>query len=238
MSRVIPVLDLLGGRVVRAVGGRRHEYQPLTSPLLNSCEPLAVAAKLLESTQAGTLYVADLDAITSRHVSPWPRRLADAFPHTRILIDFGVRTMADVAKDWPTNVWPVVGTETLASVAELRQIAERVERFVVSVDLKNGELLGHPGESLAFTNTLLACGTRSLILLDLASVGESRGPSSVITQLIASVKRQHPEVEIITGGGVRDWPDVEQLHRLGADAVLVSTAIHRQTLTFPRPRGS
>src|SRR5579872_5647704 len=41
--RIVPVLDLLGGVVVRGVGGRRREYRPVVSRLTPSCDPLDVA---------------------------------------------------------------------------------------------------------------------------------------------------------------------------------------------------
>ena len=49
----------------RAIGGRRHEYRPLTSKLVQSTDPGTVAASLLDATGARELYVADLDALGS-----------------------------------------------------------------------------------------------------------------------------------------------------------------------------
>src|SRR5262245_8374983 len=64
--RIIPVLDVMKGQVVRAVGGRRDEYRPIVSKLTASTEPLEVAKALLDATGANELYVADLDAIRNR----------------------------------------------------------------------------------------------------------------------------------------------------------------------------
>ena len=47
--RIIPVLDVLGGCVVRGVGGRRDEYRPIVSKLCNSREPPAVTVFRLEN---------------------------------------------------------------------------------------------------------------------------------------------------------------------------------------------
>jgi len=51
---IIPVIDLLNGKVVHAKYGNRAQYQPLQSPLVDSCEPLAVAAHYLRATHANT----------------------------------------------------------------------------------------------------------------------------------------------------------------------------------------
>src|SRR5947209_19648396 len=61
--QIIPVLDLMGGRVVRGVAGRRSEYRALTSALTASSKPLDVARAFRLHFGLATLYVADLDAI-------------------------------------------------------------------------------------------------------------------------------------------------------------------------------
>src|SRR5258708_15280562 len=60
--RIIPVLDVMNGLAVRAVGGRRSEYRPLVSRLCASAEPLKVAHAFRRLGHA-ELYLADLDAI-------------------------------------------------------------------------------------------------------------------------------------------------------------------------------
>src|SRR5262245_30382036 len=61
--RIIPVLDVLNGVVVRGVGGRRSEYRPVVSRLTSSTAPLDVARALVDSFHPRELYLADLDAI-------------------------------------------------------------------------------------------------------------------------------------------------------------------------------
>ena len=78
LPRIMPVLDVLGGQVVRAVGGRRSEYRPIVSRITNSTEPLQVARDLLAATGAKELYVADLDAIRGGEMSGATRVLLNA----------------------------------------------------------------------------------------------------------------------------------------------------------------
>src|SRR4051812_41057479 len=69
--RIIPVLDVMHGQVVRAVGGRRDQYRALCCPRTGSREPSDITRTLLQMACASEMYVADLDAITERHgVSP------------------------------------------------------------------------------------------------------------------------------------------------------------------------
>src|SRR5262249_10170886 len=61
--RVVPVLDLKAGRVVRGVGGRRADYRPVGRRLTDSSDPAAVAAAFGAHCGLSELYLADLDAI-------------------------------------------------------------------------------------------------------------------------------------------------------------------------------
>src|SRR5437899_12727316 len=71
-ARVIPVLDVMNGQVVRAVGGRRELYEPIRSRLTQSTDPGAVAAALLLAADVRELYVDDLDALHGhRHRLNW-----------------------------------------------------------------------------------------------------------------------------------------------------------------------
>ena len=68
--RVIPVLDLVAGRAVRACRGSREAYAPVHSALLSeeqAGDALALARAFrdrLGQGDQGEWYVADLDAIT------------------------------------------------------------------------------------------------------------------------------------------------------------------------------
>src|SRR5262249_54513059 len=64
--RILPVLDLMKGLVVRAQGGRRKEYRPLISGLIRSSHPLDVAQAFRFHFGLKELYLADLDAIAGR----------------------------------------------------------------------------------------------------------------------------------------------------------------------------
>lgn len=99
MPRVIPVLDLRRGRVVRAVRGERERYAPVRSTLVRGSEPRQVLAALLRLAPFGAVYLADLDAIQGG--APQRRLLAAlcrAHPRTEFWIDAGP------PPDWPLHV--------------------------------------------------------------------------------------------------------------------------------------
>ena len=61
---IVPVVDLMGGALVRAQRGERHRYAPWSSPLGDGGrDPLGLADALARRAGSDTLYVADLDAL-------------------------------------------------------------------------------------------------------------------------------------------------------------------------------
>src|SRR4051794_38219838 len=143
MARIIPVLDVMGGQVVRAIGGRRDEYRPLVSPLCGSSEPVAVASALLATTGATELYVADLDAIRGHPALELNvevlRRLVTLGSH--VWADAGIRDLFDECWLLGAGVTSfVVGTETTNGddpVATLPHIYGG-DRVALSIDFHAG----------------------------------------------------------------------------------------------------
>src|SRR4051812_4963977 len=61
--RVVPVLDLLAGRVVHAIGGDRAHYRPLRTGLHPGSDPIGIARGYRDALHLREVYLADLDAI-------------------------------------------------------------------------------------------------------------------------------------------------------------------------------
>ncbi|MBX9624953.1 MAG: hypothetical protein K2X82_14195 [Gemmataceae bacterium] len=261
--RVIPVIDVMNGVVVRAVGGPRSEYPRLRSRLTASADPIEVARVLLDTTRSDILYVADLNAIVLGEASGLVARLADAFPNVWIWGDIGLRQKADFARlpRWTRretrlfwrrwrqrdNLIPVIGTETLAGPAAAGDAgSEYMPDVVVSLDLKAGIILGYndewskawnvggPGDIDGMVGALcMTTGTPHLIVLDLADVGTGNGVTT--DYWLKRIKCGRPDLAVFAGGGIRDWADIDRLARCHVDGVLVASALHDGTLTFPRP---
>jgi phosphoribosylformimino-5-aminoimidazole carboxamide ribotide isomerase len=242
--RVIPVLDVMNGQVVRAVGGVRENYQPIACPFTSSRNPYDVASALLQLSGASELYVADLDAITGKGgVSRALQALAEKCP-VPMWLDAGIGRRLSVA-DLPAlpHVRPVVGSETCGTPEALRDSLDAAgeRRVAFSIDMKRGRLLGHcPAwvEQGVFSDadvlemavvTVKQMGVGTLILIDLADVGAKAGPGGT-EYWCRKIAARMPEVDLIAGGGVRNWEDVERLGEAGATGVLVASALHDGTL--------
>jgi phosphoribosylformimino-5-aminoimidazole carboxamide ribotide isomerase len=229
--RILPVLDLLTGQVVRGVAGRRQEYRPIVSRLTTSCRPLDVARAFREHFGLRELYLADLDAIAGA-APTWPiytTLRADGF---RLWVDTGVRVTARAEELAAAGIEQVVlGLETIAGPTVLAEAVSCLgaERIVFSLDLKGGMPLGNLSawarpdvESIAAQ--VVATGVRRLIVLDLAQVGvgSGTGTEDLCSRLVAA----YPELEVIAGGGVRNAADLRRLAACGVRAALVASALH------------
>jgi HisA/HisF family protein len=223
---IVPVLDLKGGIVVHARRGRRADYAPLRSPLVEGCEPVAVAQVLCAVCGTKTLYVADLDALAGAPVDEATLRALASVAEP--WVDAGATSperaaalhLAGVARN-------VVGTESLEPGAEV------TSPVVLSVDLRDGclispdpELAGR--EPTAAVPLARALEVREALVIDLARVGAGTGPP---LQAVHTLATALPGVAIYAGGGVRDQEDLRALESAGATGALVATALHEGRIT-------
>ncbi len=228
-SRLLPVLDIKDGRVVRGVGGRRDEYRPIESRWTTSSDPLDVARAMRSRFGFNRFYVADLGAICERkpHTREIESLLEDGF---ELDLDCGIRRGRDCAAAVnQQGVRIVIGLETIESPTELERAvaAGDADRIVFSVDLMNGRPMGNaawPASPLEVISRVREVGITSLIVLDLAAVGVNLGcPTLPLCREIRSI---WSDAEITTGGGIRSNDDVLSAIESGVDRVLVSTALH------------
>ena len=228
--RIIPVLDLMQGQVVRGIGGRREEYRPIVSRLTSSSEPLAVAEAFRCSFGLTSLYVADLDAIAGGPpaLDLYAALLERGF---QLAIDAGVcdrQTALPLVAAEIERI--VVGLETLWETDPLKSLCEAYgERIIFSLDLKNGVPLGnhaawHDPTPWGIAEAAIQFGVTRLIVLDLAQVGGGQGIGT--EELCQRLSRAFPTVELIAGGGVRGREDLVRLQECGVHAALVTSALH------------
>jgi phosphoribosylformimino-5-aminoimidazole carboxamide ribotide isomerase len=223
--RIIPVIDVMNGQAVRAVGGRREMYQPIRSRLTTSTDPLEVAEALLQAAGSDELYLADIDALLGHrpHLN-WVKSLTDR--GIRVMVDAGLKVAEDAIPIAATGASVVVGTETLSNFRELATLVQAWEpdRVWLSIDMRNGVVLGAEGSPTKTAARAVALGVTRLLVLELARVGTGLGTGTVA--LCSGIRSQFPEIELLAGGGIRNQADVDALTQAGASGVLVASALH------------
>jgi len=227
--KVIPVIDILNGVAVHAVKGNRKEYKPLKSVLSESADSQDVA-KAFQKLGFAEVYLADLNAIMGNDDNfSVVKRIAKA-TGLQLMIDAGVNEIAKAKRLIQLGASKiVVGTETLTSIGFVEEAIRTLgpQRVVVSLDMKNGQLLSklNPCELSDPIDVLLKLqriGLTQAILLDLARVGSREGVAMAFLKKVLECV----SLQVFVGGGVRDIDDLIKLNKLGVSGALVATALH------------
>ena len=216
---VIPVVDLLGGRVVHARKGDRDAYRPIVTPLARTSDAVDIVGGLLGLHAFAALYVADLDAILRRgdNVASL-RRLRAAFPALRLWIDNGAADATALAAILDAGLGvPVLGSESQRDGALIAAYRDS-DRVVLSLDFRAERFLGPEG-------VLESPGAwpGRVIVMTLARVGGEAGPDF---DRLRAVRRIAGGRTVYAAGGVRDARDLAELKTLGCAGVLVASALH------------
>ncbi len=223
--QIVPVLDLLGGEVVRARHGDRASYRPIETPLAPGSDPVDVARGFLSLHRFSAFYLADLDAIQGRGDNfPALRRLRKAFPELSFWADNGAATRESVdalaAPDLRCE--PVLGSETQRD-AKLVARYRNSQQAILSLDFRGPQFQGPPS---IFVNPSL--WPSRVIVMTLARVGSGAGPDFA---RLESVRSAAPSSAIYAAGGVRNVDDCVALKRDGVAGALVASALHDRQLT-------
>ena len=229
--RIIPVIDLLDGKVVQAVAGRREEYKPIKSVLTKASDPLSIAMAF-QNLGLEELYIADLNAICSRGHNLSSIGKITSKSRMEVMIDAGFRR-ADEARAYVRKGIDkiVLATETIESFEEVRRAVDRGLRVTASIDMKGDRVVAGSREVELPQKDLIRKfedeGASEIINLSLDRVGTSRGPD------FESVKDalSRATVPVLVAGGVRNVDDIRHLQKLGIAGVLLATALHRGAIT-------
>ncbi len=218
----VPVIDLMGGRVVQARGGARERYRPVTSRLCPGSEPADVVHGYLRLYPFSTLYVADLDAIEGHGDNGAViGHLRGRFPALDLWVDSGLTGRAACLE------WLALDCGTLVLGSESQDGPETLEglhggadggRLVLSLDFQGPRFLGPAG--------LLerpGIWPGRVIAMTLARIGGDRGPD---LDRLKRVMEAAPGKRIFAAGGVRNPDDLRDLAALGVGGVLLASAFH------------
>ncbi|WP_343057333.1 HisA/HisF-related TIM barrel protein [Chthonobacter rhizosphaerae] len=214
--RVIPVIDLKDGVVVRARAGDRASYRPIVSPLCRSASASDVVDGLFGVHPFEALYIADLDAIEGRGGNrPLAAALLKARPGLEIWLDEGAADAAMAAGAAAMGVRPVIGSESQTGPETL---AAAGPDAVLSLDFRDGFV----GPEAILTTP--SAWPRDVIVMTLARVGTDGGPDEA--RLSAVREAAGPGRRVFAAGGVRGEDDLVRLKAAGIAGALVATALH------------
>jgi len=236
---IVGVIDLRGGRAVHAIAGLRDQYRNVVASGVDDGDAIGLAMRY-RNLEVPALYVADLDAI--KGISPQTSLLLSLTTLAKtVLIDAGPLT-ANIAMAIPATapVRFIIPTESFSSIDEWSTAVEQLgsQRVVMGLDLCGNRIRVRNKADLTPTQSAdlldniapwmtrgIAIGISAMVVLDLSFVGTSRGAGTANT--CQAIHQHWPDMELISGGGVRDGADVQTLLDSGCDRVLVATALHK-----------
>jgi len=179
-----------------------------------------------------TVYVADLDRIVGCGDNDAVLHdLAASAPGIRFLWDGGFPDAASLAGA-PRNgrIAPVVATETLRSVEELRPLRRpgAGDRPILSLDLRAGGVVSRsplvaPLREEDLLRLAVRRGFRTVILLLLDRVGTSTG---LPRERLRRLREAAPGLDLLAGGGIASIDDLDHLRDAGFSGALLATALH------------
>ena len=221
MIKKIPVIDLKQHQAVSGKSGMRDTYKPLNTIFAPSSNPVDIAQGL-KLNGADEMYIADLDLIESvGHNINDVKMVNTILP---VMFDGGVKNCEafEFFLDYAFKI--IVPTETLESIEEMEKIFEKYpkERIVVSVDVKNNELLSKNFDMTLseFKEVLIRLDPNEIILLDITGVGTEKGYNKKLLEEFEDLK----EKLIIAGGLNKE--SISELDSQGIKKVLIGTSLH------------
>ena len=223
--KIIPVIDVRNGVAVRARGGNRDHYEPLVTPLVDSCDPGDVVQAFMTFFPFEAIYVADLDGIEGRG------RDHDLIPELRaavgrdvaLWVDCGLSEISeapDLLKE-PANTI-VLGSENLQSIDALSVSEDMTDRVVLSLDFQGDAFLG-PQEVFERADRW----PQQVIVMTLARVGGAGGPD--LDRIVEIAERAGGRA-IFAAGGIRNQSDLATAESAGADGALIASAFHNESI--------
>jgi phosphoribosylformimino-5-aminoimidazole carboxamide ribotide isomerase len=222
---VIPALDLLDGRAVRLVHGRRDAVTDFGDPV--------ALAEAFVAAGARRLHLVDLSgAFDGKPVhTEIIRRIARLVP---VQVGGGLRTAEDLVRTFDLGVErAVVGTAAVESPELLDAVDP--ERLVVGVDVKEGRVATRGWVQLAdvapgpFVDAMAARGVRRILCTAVHRDGTLEGPDLDVLREVSG-----RGVAVIASGGVSSLADLRALTAApDVEAVVVGKALLTGRFTLP-----
>ena len=229
--RVIPAIDLMGGKVVRLLRGN-----PADKTVYGE-DPVAVMRRW-EADGADMLHIVDLDATLGSGSNLKIVRDMCRLATVPVEIAGGLRTPRAVSTllDSIDGSRTVVGTLAFADRPALRALLARhgPRRIVVSVDHSGGSILVRGWQSdtgvplLDGVRSLLEGGAREFLLTDVGRDGTMGGPDLEWLGRACAV----PGAAVIASGGISSAADVGLVKKAGAAGVVLGRALYEGRITI------
>lgn len=228
--RIIPAIDIRGGKVVRLTQGLADKEK------VYSESPIDVAKKW-DSFGVEMIHIVDLDAAFEGSLKNIGivEKIAKSVK-AKIELGGGMRTAENIRAAFNCGVEKVViGTKALDSDFLKMIVGIYGDRIVVGIDAKNGIvrtkgwLLDTRIKAVDLSRDIEKAGVKTINYTDIARDGTLEGPNlkSMRDMLEAT------NIKVVVGGGISKIEDIEKLKALeefGLEGVIVGKALYEGSI--------
>ena len=234
--KIIPAIDLMGGKVVRLYKGDPDKKT------IYSDNPLDIAKKW-ESAGADMIHLVDLDATLGSGSNFETIRSIAKLANIPVEVAGGFRnkTIIENALEFAQRV--VIGT--LAFIPDQKITLDELlatygnERIVISVDHNDGKIVTNGWKEttsleLVFTvEKLVKNGFTEFLSTSINRDGTLQGPDLKWLQQINEIRN----VNVIASGGISNIEDVMSVKKLNLFGVILGKALYENQVTIEEAKG-
>jgi len=233
--RIIPAIDIIGGKCVRLSKG---DYS--TKKIYNE-NPLEVALEF-EANGIQYLHLVDLDGAKSNHIVNY-KILNEIASKTNLKVDFGggLKSNDDLRIAFENGASQITGGSiAVKNPGMFREWLQTYgpAKIILGADCMDRKIATHGWlqsselDVVDFIKDYEGKGVDYVICTDISKDGMLEGTSNELyAEIMASTK-----VKLIASGGVSSFADVEKLAEIGCEGAIIGKAIYEQKITLKELR--
>ena len=229
--RIIPAIDIIGGKCVRLSKG---DYS--TKKIYNE-SPLEVA-KAFEANGIQFLHLVDLDGAKSNHIVNY-KVLHEIASKTSLKVDFGggLKTNDDLRIAFENGASQITGGSIAVKNPAIFQEwlnTYGAAKIILGADCMDRKIATHGWletselDVVDFIKEYESKGVDYVICTDISKDGMLGGTSNELYAEIMAATN----VKLIASGGVSSFADVEKLAELGCEGAIIGKAIYENKITL------
>lgn len=247
MIRIIPAIDIIGGKCVRLTQGRFTDQKEYSQ------DPLEMARRF-EDHGIRDLHVVDLDGAREGKITNY-KILEQIASGTNLHIDFGggLACEEDVRIAFESGAQQITGgsiavKDKATFLGWLKDYGS--EKIILGADAKEGKIAVSGWqettamELIPFVKNYMKEGVRYVICTDIAKDGMLAGPAVGLYTAILEATRINetkvtmsgvedtwrPGIHLIASGGITTMDDIKALNEIGCEGAIIGKAIYENRI--------
>lgn len=232
MMRIIPAIDIIGGKCVRLSQG---EYE---SKKVYNENPLEVA-RMFEGYGIKYLHLVDLDGAKAKHIVNH-KILEEIASKTKLIVDFGggIKTDEDIQLAFNSGAAQVtVGSVAVSNPGLVQKwiVEYSSQKIILGADIKEGKIAVAGWQTVSektlshFIQEYRNIGMKYVLCTDISKDGMLQGSA---LDLYTALRSEFPDMLFIASGGVSSIQEIKELDSIGMDGAVIGKAIYEGLISM------